>query len=70
MGLHRSQWVCNVPDMTEQRRAIEAHSTDVKATGFRELDALRAADAPLAEFVKAGGLRRLTTNQMFPERAV
>lgn len=55
--------------MTEQRRANEAHSTDAKATGSRELDALRAADAPLAEFVKAGGLRGFTPEQMFPERA-
>ncbi|UTT53767.1 hypothetical protein [Microbacterium maritypicum] len=55
--------------MTEQRRATEAHSTPAKATGSRELDALRAADAPLAEFVKAGGLRRLSTKQMFPEQA-
>lgn len=55
--------------MTEQRRATEAHSTDAKATGSRELDALRAADAPLAEFVRVGGLLSFTTKQMFPEQA-
>jgi len=55
--------------MTEQRRADDAPTTSAKATGSRELDALRAADAPLAEFVKAGGLRRLSTKQMFPGRA-
>lgn len=58
-----------MPDMTEQRRVTEAHSTDAKATGSRELDAMRAADAPLVEFVKAGGLLAFTTKQMFPERA-
>lgn len=54
--------------MTEQRRADDAPTTSAKATGFRELDALRASDAPLAEFVKAGGLRRIPTSQMFEHR--
>lgn len=55
--------------MTYQRRASEARSTDTKAAGFRELDALRASDAPLSEFVKAGGFRGFTPAQMFPEKA-
>jgi len=55
--------------MTDRRRASEARSTDTKATGFHELDALRASDAPLSEFVKAGGFRRFTPAEMFPERA-
>lgn len=55
--------------MTYQRRVVETHIDPVEATGSHELDAMRAADAPLAEFVKAGGLRGFSTKQMFPEQA-
>ena len=55
--------------MTDQRRVSETHSTEAKATGSRELDVLRADDAPMSEFVKAGGFRGFTPVEMFPERA-
>lgn len=61
--------MCNVSNMTEQRRAFEAHSTEAKATGSRELETMRAADVPLVEFVKAGGFRGFTPADLFPERA-
>lgn len=41
----------------------------MKAAGSHELNAMRAADVPLVEFVKAGGFRRFTPAEMFPERA-
>lgn len=55
--------------MSNQRRAREAHSTKENATGYRELEAMRANDAPLSEFVKVGGFRGFTTAEMFPECA-
>ena len=56
--------------MTDPRRADKATpSHEAPAAGSRELSNLRAIDAPLVEFVKAGGLRGFTPKQMFPEQA-
>ena len=56
--------------MTDPRRADKATpSLEAPAAGSRELSNLRAIDAPLVEFVKAGGLLAFTTKQMFPEQA-
>lgn len=69
MGLHCSRLVSYCSNMTDQRRASEAHSAPVTAAGSHELEAMRAADVPLVEFVKAGGFLGFTPEQMFPEVA-
>ena len=56
--------------MTDPRRAAKATpSHEAPATGSRELSAMRAIDAPLVEFVKAGGFLGFSPRQMFPESA-
>lgn len=67
MCLHGSNQPCKVPNMTDQRRAAKAHSTVVTAAGSHELEAMRAANVPMVEFVKAGGFRGFSARQMFPE---
>lgn len=57
--------------MTDPRRADKATpSHEAPAAGSRELSNLRAIDAPLVEFVKAGGFLGFSPRQMFPESAV
>ena len=56
--------------MTDPRRAAKATpSHEAQAAGSRELSAMRAIDAPLVEFVKAGGFLGFSPRQMFPESA-
>ena len=57
--------------MNQRREAEKAPQAPHKATGHREVDALRAAfrDAPVRELLVAGGLRGFTENDIYPERA-
>lgn len=51
--------------MTEQRRVLDGTPTPTEATDSTVLDDLRANDAPVAEYVRAGGFLGFTPEELF-----
>lgn len=56
---------CYLPYVTEQRRDPERVITVHEATGSTVLDDLRASDAPLVEYVRAGGFAGFSPEEIF-----
>ncbi len=71
MCLRGSNKTCYGTNMTKRRGPAEGTQTSHETAGRREADTLVRSfeNEPVRELLVAGGFRRFTPAQMFPERA-